>query len=405
MSTAPAEPASTTPATADLHATRRIALRRLALTSFFAFGALGIHFPFFTPALLAVGMSSTAVGLMWSARSATHMFSPSLFGVLADLHGKSRLLSAFALVSLAVLSTSLAFVDDEAIATLLFALTGLLGGASSSLLDGLVLTALGEEKRRFGSVRVFGSIGFGVTALTFSIVDDAVALPRATPFVVAAALSLTASGLVLSVPVAAHVRLAGLGRAVRLVLRRDLLVVGAVTLFLWASHGAYSAFLAPLAAAHAVTGSSVGVALAVAIVCEVIAMRASVVLLERFGAKTVMLIATGTAVFRWAFLASTTAPLAFVAAQGLHGVTFGLFYPAVVTLVGALVPDEARQTAQGSLVAGFFGLGGTVGTAIAGHTFGLSATTTWWSMCALASVAFLIALSARRAPVRIVATT
>jgi len=388
----------TTSATADVLALRRIALRRLALTSFFAFGALGIHFPFFTPALLAAGMSSTAVGFMWSARSATHMFSPSLFGVLADMHGKSRLLSAFALVSLAALSLSLAFVEDERIATLLFALTGLLGGASSSLLDGLVLTALGEEKRRFGSIRVFGSVGFGVVALTFALVDDAFTLPRTAPFFIAATLSLIASGLVFSVPVTAHVRLSGLGRAARLLFRRELLIVGVVTLFLWASHGAYSAFLAPLATAHALTGSGVGVALAVAIVCEVIAMRASVVLLERFGAKTILLLATGTAVFRWAFLASTTAPIAFVFAHGLHGVTFGLFYPAVVTLVGALVPDEARQTAQGSLVAGFFGLGGTVGTAIAGHTFGLSASTTWWSMCALAGVAFAVALLARRAP-------
>lgn len=389
------ENAPHSPVDEDARVDERRALRRLAATCFFAFGALGIHFPFFTPALLAAGMSSTAVGFMWSARSATHVLSPSVMGVVADLFGKTRTLSALALASLALTSFSLAFVDDERIAVVIFALTGLLGGASSSLLDGLVLAALGDEKRRFGAVRMFGSLGFGLVALTFAVVSDVVELPRETAFVVAGALSTIALGCVATVPVRARARLSSVRHAAHLLWRRDLLVVGAVTLFLWSSHGAYSAFLAPLAAAHGVGGSGVGVAIACAIVCEIVAMRASVVLLERFGAKSIMLVSTGTAIFRWGFLATTTGPVAFVVAQGLHGVTFGLFYPAVVTLVGGLVPEEARQTAQGALVAGFFGIGGTLGTAIAGHTYGQAAATTWWAMCGLAVVALVCALFAR----------
>lgn len=391
----PNETASPTPIDDDARADERRALRRLAATCFFAFGALGIHFPFFTPALLAAGMSSTAVGFMWSARSATHVLSPSVMGVLADLFGKTRTLSALALASLSLTSFALAVVDDERVAIGVFALAGLLGGASSSLLDGLVLAALGDQKRRFGAVRMFGSLGFGLVALTFAVVSDLVEMPRETAFVVAGILSAIALGCVSTVPVRARARLTSVRHAASLLWRRDLLVVGAVTLFLWSSHGAYSAFLAPLAAAHGVSGSGVGIAIACAIICEIGAMRASVVLLERFGAKSIMVLSTGTAIFRWAFLASTTGPVAFVAAQGLHGITFGLFYPAVVTLVGGLVPEEARQTAQGALVAGFFGIGGTLGTAIAGHTYGQAAPTTWWAMCGLSAVALACALLAK----------
>lgn len=374
---------------------QRRALLLLATAYFLAFGSVGVQMPLATPALLAAGLPAALVGLMWSVRSLAQVPSPTLWGALADRFGDAR---PFAMLSLGVGGLLLAlvpFAPGEAGPIVTFALYGLIAGAAMTLLDGMTLTALGPEKRRYGEIRLFGAVGFGVTALaaTWAVEAGLVEERAGVVFPLAGGLTVLAAVAVTLTPRLARPRLLELKELVAAVHQGHVLPLSFLGLLHWASHGAYAALVSPLGEARGAGRGLVGVGLLLAIVVEVVMMRLAGRLQERFGARRLLLFVVAITLLRWLGLAATSGPLSFVAWQALHGVSFGLCYPTLVSLVAARVPEEARQGAQGLFSSLFFGAGGALGAAVAGTVFehrGEGAT--WLAMAALSSAALIVAV-------------
>lgn len=393
-------PPGPAPAGAEGPPGARRAIALLGLSYFFSFGGVGLQVPLLTPSMSTLGFSAAVIGGLWAVRSTVGIFAPALIGVLADRLRADRALAAVCLVGAGASVAGLTFVLEEGAATLLFAGYGLFGTASVSLVDGMVLTALGPHKRRYGRVRLWGAVGFGVVALTATQLGDDAGLAPSIVFLTAGGLAaLAAVAVVASGPVhregasALDVVFTELMRA-----RIGLLAVLAV--FHWAGHGAYTAFITPLAEAAGLDRGVVGWALATSIVVEVLALRTADLAVDRVGEKRLLQIVCAMAVVRWVGLAVTTGPAAFVLLHGLHGVTFGWFYPTVVTLLAGRVADRARQGAQGVFTSGTFGIGGALGMAVAGAVLDAqqAAPAVWATMAALNAVALLAALGIRSAP-------
>lgn len=377
----------------------RRALVLLAIAYFFAFGSVGVQMPLAAPALLGAGFSAAVVGAMWAARSLTGTLAPPLWGALADRVGQGRLFAALSLGLGGLVFTALAVAGREASALALFALYGLVGGASTSLLDGMTLTALGPHKRRYGNVRLFGAVGFGVTALSASTLVDAGWLAESAEvvFPMAGGLSVAAAVFVALTPRLERPRMARFGELLTAVRRGRLVAVGALSLLHWASHGAYTALVTPLAEARGAGRAAVGVALLVGIVVEVAMMRLSGSLQDRFGARRLLVFVVAVTSLRWLGLAATEGAASFIALQALHGVSFGLFYPTMVSVVAERVPEEARQGSQGLFASLFFGVGGALGMGAAGAVFErYGETATWLAMALFSTGAVLVSLLLER---------
>jgi PPP family 3-phenylpropionic acid transporter len=301
----------------------RSALGALAFAYLFAFASGGMQLPLTSTAMSSVGLSMEIVGLMWAARSLLQIFGPALWGVLADRTGDARPFGFLSLASGALVLVALAFTTSPIAAVALFGAYGLLAGSSSSILDGMVLTALGSERDQFGRWRMWGTIGFGATALGSALLLDRgaiVAEPR-TLFPLCAVFTGLGGAAVLLVPKLPRPKLAVIGDILPLLRRRDMLGLGATAAIAWASHAAYSSFLTPLAAAAGLPEWSVGASLAAAIVVEVFMLRATSFFGARFGTRRVLLACAGLAAVRWALLAVAATPLLFIACNALHGIT------------------------------------------------------------------------------------
>lgn len=387
--------------------TRSRTLSLLAAAYFLHYGSVGLQVPFASPALLSLGFSAAFIGLLWAVRSTLAVLAPTLWGMLADRAGTGRPFAAFALASGGVALGALSVIEGEAPAVLAFAAYGLIGAASASLLDGLTLTALGDDKHLYGRVRLFGALGFGVLALLGNeAVSAGVFVPDARHvFPLAGSLHLLAALAVLAtprLPRAPANRLGALSEATRASGLGWLAVVGILH---WASHGAYHAFVTPLAAMRGFGPREVGLALAAAIACEVLMMRLSSRILARFDAERVLVGVLAVSVVRWAALAVTDSAAAFVLLHALHGVTFGLFYTTAVSLVATRTPDSVRQGAQGLFASLFFGVGGAVGAGASGAVLddGGGPARTWGAMAALSLIPLVLVvvrqgLRARRPP-------
>ena len=375
------------------------ALRALAAAYFFAFACIGVQMPLVAPALLAAGYSAAWIGGMWALRSLTGTLSPTLWGTLADRFGDARPYTIASLGIGGVLFAALGFTSGRISALFLFALYGLVAGASMTLLDGMTLTALGKEKHRYGNIRLYGALGFGVAALFTTSAVEFQWIPETSDvvFPIAGFFSVAGAIAVFRVPRLQRPKLAKWSQLKSALQQRELIGLGLLSLLHWSSHGAYSSLIAPLGEVCGLGRHSIGIAMGVAIVFEVWMMRSSGAALRRFGAKSLLVWISVLTCVRWLGLALSLNGTAFIAWQALHGVSFGLFYPSVVAILAVRVPEEARQSVQGLFGSLFFGVGGAIGTGVAGAVFEQSgALATWWAMVMFSLAALGVSLALTR---------
>ena len=366
----------------------------LAIAYLLSFASGGIQLPLTSTAMEKVGLSMSAIGVMWAARSVLGIFGPALWGVLADRRGDARPFGAASLFSGGALLAILAFTTSAPPAVIVFGLYGLLCGPAGSLIDGMVITALGEERQRFGRWRMWGTIGFGITAFGSAILVDRGWLepsPRAI-FPVCAIFTAAGGVMLLFVPPLARPALGSMRAVIPLLKRPDMLALFAVSTILWCSHIGYSSFLMPLATARGIPEWCVGASLASAIAVEALMLREAAYFTKRFGNRNVIVGVAALTVLRWALTAVTTNPVLFIALNALHGVTFGLFFATLVAMIAAKAPPEMRQAAQGFVGSSSFGLGGALGSLLVGASLDhIGAQNTWWAMAGVAALGLVVA--------------
>lgn len=383
-------------------ATRRRALTGLTITYLLQFASMGLQLPFTALAMEQAGAGPAVIGAMWGARSLTGAIVPMFWGLLADRLGSARPLLIMSLVAGGLIFFALGAMPTPTAAIALFAIYGVFANPASSFTDGMVLTALAPDTARYGRIRVFGTLGFGLSTVAVSVLLDRGLLTAApsTVFPLCGAFSLAACVavvvLVPPLPRPALTNLGQLGAALRQPILLVLIAAGAV---LWASHTGYVSFLSPLASSVGLPTTAVGFAVGAAIVVEMVTMPLASTLLRRFSAGRLMLLCGVVAVVRWSLLTRATTTLSFALLHALHGISFGLFFVVIVGVIASRVPPELRQASQGLLSSLSIGVGGVVGGVVVGGILerGEPAAMVWWTMAALATfaVVLLVPLSSR----------
>jgi PPP family 3-phenylpropionic acid transporter len=375
----------------------------LALAYLFAFAALGVQVSHAQPALERVGVGAAALGGVWAVRALLTIFAPAAWGAAADRLGRTRTTIVLAILGSAGALLVLGQARSWSGALLGFALYGLTGSAVAALLDGLTLTALGARGRRYGAIRAFGTLGFGLAALSTGVAVDEGWIEQvpSVVFSISAGCAVAAAvcvALTRPIPRPPMRRIA----EVKALVRTPLLLLGGVGLFHWAGHAVYAAFLPAGAKAAGGGALVVGLSIAAAITVEVIVLARAEPILARLGVERALALSLVAGVARWTALAFIDEPALFIAAHALHGISFGFFYPASIAFVAERTPPHLRQSAQGAFFAAVFGVGGALGLILAGNAverWGM--TGAHLTMAALGSVAaagFVLARRGMRAP-------
>jgi PPP family 3-phenylpropionic acid transporter len=114
-------------------------------------------------------------------------------------------------------------------------------------------------------------------------------------------------------------------------------------------------------------------------------------LLERFGARRVLLASLALAVLRWSLIGTMVDLMAVqVLAQALHAATFGAFHASAIHLAHHFFPGRAQGRGQALYNSLSFGAGGAAGSLLAGWlwtaftpalTFGVAALAAGLAWC------------------------
>jgi PPP family 3-phenylpropionic acid transporter len=355
---------------------------RLSSFYFFYFASLGALIPFWGLYLEDRGFSPLEIGELMAILMATKIVAPNLWGWIAD-HTGARL----PVVRLASLLSPVIFAGVFAVQGfwsmgLVMSLFSFFWNASLPQMEAVTFNHLGSRIRRYATIRLWGSIGFiiSVLALGATVERTGTGIVPALVLVLYAGIWLSS----LAIPDTGHAQAdQELGSVTRLLQRPEIAAFLISCLLMQASHGAFYAFYSIFLTEAGYSSAAVGGFWAWGVVLEVIVFLRMHWLLERFGARDVLLTSLGLAVLRWLLTGGFPGnPAVQVLAQSLHAATFGTFHASAIHLAHHYFRGRAQGRGQALYSSLSFGAGGAVGSLLSGMlwssagaavTFGLSA--------------------------------
>lgn len=366
----------------------RVALGASYVTNF---GALAASSPFLALYLGSAGFEPEAVAQVLALLLLVRVVAVPPWTLAADrTHATGAVLAVATAGALVAFASLLAGPGRWTAALLLLAFT-VFRAPFGPLLDALMLRDARAAGRTFGAVRAAGTAGYALGALVTGALVARVGVQAVVfvgiGFLAAALLSAIAVGRGDASPGA---RGAGLDALVAFVRRPRLVLLLGIALLVQLGLAPYDA-LFPAYLTRVAGATAAGAAVALGAAAEFLFLLAGASLARRIGPERLLAVACAGSAVRWAGIALVTSPLALVALQTLHALSFGAFYMSAVILVDADSPPGLRASAQGLFGSLCFGVAAAAGLSVAGFVERRAGFPAVFAVAACASVVAAVA--------------
>lgn len=151
------------------------------LVFLFYYAAAATVVPVLTLYYKELGVSGQLLGVLAAIWPAGNVVGAALWGAAADATGRHRLVLALSIVS-AVAAAQL-FLLGSSFLTLapIVVVFALAMSPIMPVVDNAVLESLGRERSKYGKVRLFGAIGWGISAPLVGVLIDRLGLQIVFP--------------------------------------------------------------------------------------------------------------------------------------------------------------------------------------------------------------------------------
>lgn len=361
------------------------------------YAAMAGLMPFLVLYYRQVGLSGGQIGLLAGLPPFLTWLAAPLWGALADATQRHRQLMVVANVGTIAAVLGLAQAQSLLWLLPLVMAYAVFNAPLMPLVDNSVMALLGERSADYGKQRLWGAVGWGVAGGIAGLLVDrlgisasffAFALWMTVGLVVA--LRLPISHAAIGQPF--WVGLAGLLRDRRLVVFLITMLMAGIGM------STVNSFLFLYLEDLGAGASLMGLSLTIATLSELPVFFFSGLLLQRWGARGMLLLSLTVFVLRLAIYAAFPLAEIVLAANLLHGLTFSASWVAGVTYANQIAPPGLGATTQGLFSGVMMGLGAALGALAGGllyETAGPSAMYGVVAVCVAAGVLFF-ALAERR---------
>lgn len=342
---------------------------RLSGYYFFYFAFIGAFSPYFGLYLQSLNFSAWDIGLLMSQMQLMRLFGPNLWGWLADRFGRRMaIIRLAALIGLAGF-TAFFWLDKLPGMLLAMAVLAFFWSAALPLVETLTFDHLREEHGRYSRIRLWGSIGFIVAVMATGAVLD-----RSAPIGVLWVCWLILLGiLALStiLPEAAPVAHDRNDQPIGEILRQPRVIALMTACFaMSAAHGALYVFYSIHLSDHGYSKTEVGSLWSLGVLAEIVVFMLMARLSRRYSLRTLLLASFATAVLRFLLVGwGVHSLMILVAAQLMHGMTFGAYHASAIAAVNLWFPGKAQGRGQALYSSLSFGAGGLLGALIGGWSW------------------------------------
>ncbi len=337
------------------------------LSYFFAFAAAAALIPFASLYYRSLDFSPQQIGVLLGIPLLTSVLATPAWGAAADATHRHRAILVIAVGGAAVGAALIPISDTYAVVAVFALLQAAMFAPVNALLDNGALTLLGAKSAHYGRFRVWGTIGWGVSApLVGWVVAD-----RGPRWIFPIYIVLMGGLLIaaLRLPVADRPPSERFGTRIRTLTRSPSLWAFLTVAFLGGvGMSMINAYLPLYLAGMGATGL-VGVALLIATISELPVMMAGPALLARLGLPQAFILALVLYGLRGLALSFAGSAWEVLALQLLHGPTFALMWVSGVALARRLAPAGVGAVAQGLFTSTSNGLGGALGAVLGGRLY------------------------------------
>jgi len=377
------------------------AFARLKLYNFFSYGTIALVFAFFPLYFAEQGLTMIEIGMILSAGPLVSLFANPFWGYVSDRSRNVRrsiavlLVGNVLVVQFALQATSFAWI--YAFMLLFFFFQSPMNSQGNSL----ILDAIEGTDRKFGSFRLWGSLGYSLVALAAGPIVATAGVERL--WIVYTAMMLLAIALTFGLPqgsgggsATASFSFAGYGRVFRNRTFSAFLLLGVlVAVPNFANTMFISLYVQELGGSEV----AVGAASFLSAFFEIFVFLA----LDRFVRKEPRFIMTCLVgvcllyVLRWTLMSLSTEPLHALLIQTLHSITFGAYYYLGTVFTAQTIPSEYRASGQAVFAITWGGVSGIAAGAAGGWIYESWGAETMYRSSAVVAVVGAIGFALLRA--------
>ncbi len=329
------------------------------------YAAASVLLPFMALYYEEMGLSGAQIGLLAGIPPVMTMLGASVWGGLSDATRKYK--QVFLLVIVGAMASVVMFPLAHSFLwlSLVIAVHAFCFMSLLPLIDNSALEILGPRSDKYGQIRLWGSIGWGIGAPLIGPLVERFGLNWT--FYSHAALMLVALMIALRLPVAQKSSGSGFGKGLKKLLRDQRWYLFMLIIFVAGFGDAIIRNFSFLYLKELGAGSTLmGLSLTIGTASELVVLAMSGLLLQRLGTRTLMIVSVATQALRllgWSMIGD---PYAALSLQLLNGLAFGALWLAGVAYAREIAPDGMGATAQGLLSGVYFGFSSVVGAILGG---------------------------------------
>lgn len=334
---------------------------------FLFFAAFGIFITYIDVYFRSLGFSGVQIGWINSVLALMAIVAGPVWGLLSDRYGSVRPYLMVAVLGSAVAAFAISRLQLFLWMIPVIALFGFFRQPLLPLLDSFTVKALEDRPELYGRQRVWGTVGFILTAWGFGLVLTRVDLVWLFSGFIGALLLMAV--FILRLPGSRSRLELPVWSSMGLIMRNGtwwLFMVSMIVLGI--GNVAMQHFLGIYILELGGDEALLGAAAALGALTELPILFWGAPLIARYGPWRLLLFAYGISALRWfAYGVMPSAGWA-IPISLLHSVTFGVYWVAGVASVDRLAPVDLKATAQGLFYASF-GIAGVLGGPINGYLF------------------------------------
>jgi PPP family 3-phenylpropionic acid transporter len=328
---------------------------------FFAYyGYIGVLSPYASLFFAERGMSAAQIGVLMSLMQVMRIFGPAFWGWVADRRqqraGVLQLTALAAAASFCAMFAGQSFAQFFVIMVAVNAFTS----AQAPLSEALMLSEMRGDLTHYGRLRLWGSVGFIVSATLAGELLDRRGIDLMPAIALALLVLVSIASLRMSETSIGHP--ARLPSVRALLARREVLAFFASTFLMIAAHASLYVFYSLYLAQIGYSKTVIGLLWSLGVIVEIGFFYYQAPLFRRFGVRQLMLFSLLIAVVRFLLIGLGAESLAvLVLAQVMHAATFGTHHSASVATLQRWFAGPLQARGQALFTSISYGLGGTIG--------------------------------------------
>lgn len=364
--------------------------------NFLYYAMMSIYMTFLPVYLRDSNIAPAEIGLLLGLGTAMGIIAPPLWGYISDRWRNVRRVLLLILAGAILAGTMLFQISAVWLLFFLVICSFFFISPIGPLTDSINYRVAEEVGISFGSIRLFGSIGYGIAALLSGMILDKIGMDSLSYLFLGS--GLLALALAWCLPnQSTSAKPISLGGVKQFLTYRPVLWMLLILTMISIPHRTNDSFLGVYIQELGGSNALVGRAWFLGTVSEATAFALGMYWLKKDRELHLMAIATIFYIIRY-FLSSIAPSPEWIAwLQLFHGCTYAFFYAAAIQYIYNTAPDELKATGQTVFGAIFFGLSGIIGSTAGGWVLELyGGHTLYQAMASMALVSFLLVMGTLR---------